>query len=99
MDGEEINEEQEQQLKDLWKVYGRETEMGKKLFALYNKAEKPKINYPKTRPKSQKEIDAEKTRAIVEKKCPQKTAIEYPDAPRPVGKTYHPIDFVPKRKA
>lgn len=56
MDAEEVDEEQQEQLKNLWKVYGRESEMGKKLFAMYNKHEKPKIVYPKTRPKSEKEL-------------------------------------------
>lgn len=30
--------------------------MGKQLFALYNKAEKPKIDYPKVKPKTEKQI-------------------------------------------
>lgn len=42
----------------LWKLFGRETKAGKELFDLYNIAEKPKINYPKTKPKSQKELEA-----------------------------------------
>ena len=42
------------------------------MFDLYNIAQKPKINYPKPKPKSQKEIDAEKEKLIVNKKCPQK---------------------------
>lgn len=43
MDLEGMDEEQQQQLKSLWKIYGRESKMGKELFAMYNKAEKPKI--------------------------------------------------------
>ena len=41
-------------------------------------AEKPKVDYPKPKPKSQKEIDSEKEKMIVTKKCPQMTQIEYP---------------------
>lgn len=36
---------------------------------------------------------------ISTKKCPQKTAIDYPEMPVSTGTKYHPIDFVPKRKA
>jgi len=42
---------------------------------MYNKADKPKIDYPKVRPKTQKEIEAEKQKMIRTKKCPQKTVI------------------------
>ena len=42
----------------LWKMFGRDTKAGKELFDLYNLAEKPKINYPKPKPNSQKELDA-----------------------------------------
>ena len=75
MENEDLDEEQQEQLKSLWKVYGRESEMGKKLFAMYNKAEKPKINYPKPKPKSQKELEAEQLKSVQNKKCPQKTVI------------------------
>lgn len=54
MDPEKLKKQQA-----LWKIFGRETKAGKELFDLYNIAEKPKINYPKPKPKSQKEIDAE----------------------------------------
>lgn len=43
MEDEEIDEEQQEKLKNMWKLFGRETKMGKELFALYNKADKPKI--------------------------------------------------------
>lgn len=33
------------------------------------------------------------------KKCPQKTMIDYPELPRHSGPTFHPVDFIPKRKA
>ena len=40
---------QEEKLKNLWKVFGMETEAGKKLFQMYNKGRSVthKINYPK----------------------------------------------------
>lgn len=53
-----MDQETQEQLKKLWKIYGRESKMGKELFAMYNKADKPKIDYPKVRPKTQKEIEA-----------------------------------------
>ena len=43
------------------------------MFDLYNIAEKPKLDYPKPKPRSQKQIDAEKERLANTKKCPQKT--------------------------
>ena len=36
---------------------------------------------------------------ISTKKCPQKTVIEYPEQPKKMGPTFHPVDFIPKRKA
>lgn len=61
---------------------------------MYSAKEKPKVYYQpvKTKPRVEKPKE--------EKKCPQKTAIEYPElkAFKPTKK-YHPIDFIPKRKA
>lgn len=78
--------------KDLYKKFGRESDIGKMLYGMYAQKEKPKIAYPpvKTKPRvhEPKEI----------KPCPQKTQIEYPEPPRKEYK-YNPIDFVPKRKA
>ena len=79
-------------------MFGRETKAGKEMFDLYNIAEKPKLDYPKPKPRSQKEIDAEKEKLANTKKCPQKTAIDYPDLPRPERPVFHPVDFIPKRK-
>jgi hypothetical protein len=77
---------------ELHKKFGRETDVGKLIYGLYGSKAKPKIEYPavKTKPRvaAPKEV----------KPCPQKTVIEYPEAPRPDSK-YHMIDFVPKRKA
>ena len=33
-----------------------------------------------------------------EKKCPQKTIIEYPEPQHKPRKKYHAIDFIPRRK-
>lgn len=65
------------------------------LFSLYSGGpdiNKTKVNYPpvKTRQRSAEHLE--------EKKCPQKTIIEYPEPVRKTGKKYHAIDFVPRRK-
>ena len=72
--------------------FGRESDVGKLLYGLYGAKQKPKIEYPavKTKPRVEKPKEM--------KPCPQKTVIEYPEAPIPDSK-YHMIDFVPKRKA
>lgn len=64
---------------------------------MYNISEKPKINYPKPKPRSQKEIDEEKERMAVIKKCPQKAQIEYPE-PKKEEYVFHAVDSIPKRK-
>ena len=60
---------------------------------MYSAKEKPKIYYPpvKTKPFQPKPKE--------EKKCPQNTKIEYPEPSKKGGRKYHPIDFVPHRKA
>ena len=65
------------------------------LFSLYSAPEKPKINYPpvKTRPRG-----SSVGPPIEEKKCPQKTIIEYPEPVRKAGKKYHAVDFIPRRR-
>jgi hypothetical protein len=73
MEPTEVDPEKLRKQQALWKIFGRETKAGKELFDLYNIAEKPKLNYPKPKPKSQKEIDAEKQKLASTKKCPQKT--------------------------
>lgn len=79
----------------LWKQFGRETDVGKMLFSLYSAPEKPKINYPavKTRPRGESVGPP-----MEEKKCPQKTVIEYPEPQQKPRKKYHAIDFIPRRK-
>lgn len=58
MEPQEVDPEKLRKQQQLWKIFGRETKAGKEMFDLYNIAEKPKISYPKPKPKSQKEIDA-----------------------------------------
>ena len=50
----EVDPEKLRKQQALWKIFGRQTKAGKELFDLYNLAEKPKISYPKPKPKSQK---------------------------------------------
>ena len=79
--------------KELYKKFGRENEVGKLLYGMYAQKEKPKIYYPpvKTRVRGS-------TPPKEEKKCPQKTEIEYPEMPRKNKFKFAPIDFVPRRK-
>lgn len=58
---------------------------------MYGSKAKPKIEYPavKTKPRVEQPKEV--------KPCPQKTQIEYPEAPRP-ERNFHMIDFVPRRK-
>ncbi|KAM3129771.1 hypothetical protein pb186bvf_018162 [Paramecium bursaria] len=85
----------ESENKEVYKLFGRETALGKELFNLFNANDKPKIDYPKPKQKTKEEKDQEK---IKEKKsCPQKTVVEYP-APQQAQTTYHPIDFIQRRK-
>jgi hypothetical protein len=77
----------------LWKNFGRESDVGKMLFSMYSVAEKPKVYYPPVKTKKREPVDKE------EKKCPQTTQIEYPELKQKPRKQYHPVDFIPKRKA
>jgi hypothetical protein len=80
----------------LWKQFGRETDVGKMLFSLYSAPEKPKIAYPPVKTKAR---GASVGPPMEERKCPQKTIIDYPEPVRKGGRKYHAIDFVPRRKA
>ncbi|CAK79455.1 unnamed protein product (macronuclear) [Paramecium tetraurelia] len=82
--------------KKLYKIFGKETSLGKELFGLYNAHEKTKINYPKPKQKTQEQLDSEKIKT--QKTCPQKTIIEYPKEEPKQRQQYYPIDFVQKRK-
>ena len=79
---------------ELYKHFGRESDVGKMLFSMYAAREKPKVYYPpvKTKPRDQRSAPRE------EKKCPQKTAIEYPEIKKKPSRKYHAIDFIPKRR-
>ena len=79
----------------LWKQFGRETDVGKMLFSMYAAPEKVKINYPpvKTRARNSSVGPPQE-----ERKCPQKTIIEYPEAQHKARKKYHAVDFIPKRR-
>jgi hypothetical protein len=60
---------------NLWKQFGKESDVGKMLYSMYSAHEKPKVYYPplKTKPRQISSQPRE------EKKCPQKTSIEYPE--------------------
>lgn len=87
------NSSQQSDNSKLWKQFGRENDVGKMLFSLYSAPEKPKINYPPLKTKPRQETLQE------EKKCPQKTMIEYPEPAKKAYRKFHPVDFIPKRKA
>ena len=79
---------------DLYKNFGRETDMGKMLYGMYGaNKQKPVVYYPPVKTKARTEEVKEA------KPCPQKTQIEYPEMPRKNKFKYNPIDFVPRRKA
>ena len=81
------------QNQDLYKKFGKETDVGKMLYSLYSAHSKPQVYYPPVKTKARVEAPKE------EKKCPQKTVIDYPEAePKYRGPTYHPVDFIPRRK-
>ena len=43
---EEAEEEEQPDNTEMWKKFGRESEIGKQLYSIYGAREKPKINYP-----------------------------------------------------
>lgn len=96
------NIEMEDQLGELWKVFGRETKAGQNLYKIYGAKHKKKINYPK--PKTKK-WDPEEARRKPRKPCPQKTKIEYPEVmtktklrQKRMREKITKLDLVPKRK-
>ena len=95
--------ESKEDLSNLWKVFGMESKVGKKLFNMYNKGKsiKPKIKYPKLKMKTKEDKENERKNQKKTKKCPQQTKIEYPPLSYKHEKMkpkYNPIDFVPQRK-
>ena len=47
----------ESENKEVYKLFGRETALGKELFNLFNANDKPKIDYPKPKQKTKEEKD------------------------------------------
>ena len=54
MEETEIDPEQVEKQRKMWKMFGMQTKAGKELFNLYNLSNKPKVEYPKVKPKSEK---------------------------------------------
>jgi hypothetical protein len=84
----------DRQLDNLWKEFGRESQAGKILFALYKAPNKPKVFYPAVKTKK-KPLPIEESRSKSAKPQPQ---IEYPDPIKKKTHKFHPIDFVPHKK-
>lgn len=97
------NEEQvQEQLADMWKVFGRDTKAGRDLYKMYGAGHKKRINYPK--PKTKK-WDPKEARKIPKRPCPQQAKVEYPPVMTPAKllarenrKKFSKLDLVPKRK-
>ncbi|KRX02156.1 hypothetical protein PPERSA_06351 [Pseudocohnilembus persalinus] len=89
-----LDEEKEldEEMKNMWKTFGRETGAGKALFSLYKSNQPAKINYPKVKTK----VREAEVKPV--KKCPQKTVIEYPEIKKAPKFKFHQIDFVMRRK-
>eukprot|EP00743_Colponemidia_sp_Colp-15_P003351 GILK01003621.1.p1 GENE.GILK01003621.1~~GILK01003621.1.p1 ORF type:complete len:264 (+),score=50.43 GILK01003621.1:70-792(+) len=68
----ESDEGTPRQLEEQWKTFGRDTEAGRMLFALYKGKNAPAINYPKLRTKSRESAKA------VPKPCPQRAPVNVP---------------------
>lgn len=84
----------DRQLDNLWKEFGRESQAGKILFALYKAPNKPKVFYPAVKTKK-KPLPIEETRS---KSAKQKPQIDYPEPIKKKSYKFHPIDFVPHKK-
>jgi hypothetical protein len=94
--------EMQDELADVWKVFGRDTEAGRALWRTYASGHKKQINYPglKTKP-----WDPREALKIESKPCPQQTIIEYPPVFTKAGLTrakmmsnIHKIDLIQHRK-
>jgi hypothetical protein len=94
--------EMQDELADVWKVFGRDTEAGRALWRTYASGHKKQINYPglKTKP-----WDPKEALKIEMKPCPQQTVIEYPPVFTKAGITrakmmsnIHKIDLIQHRK-
>lgn len=85
-------------MENLWKEFGRETDVGKMLYSMYSAPNKPQINYPAVRTKTKEQIAKEEFDRKATKKCPQRATVDVPDPVKRPQHKFHPIDFVPKRK-
>jgi hypothetical protein len=94
--------EMQDELADVWKVFGRDTEAGRALWRTYASGHKKQIKYPglKTKP-----WDPKEALKIEMKPCPQQTVIEYPPVFTKAGITrakmmsnIHKIDLIQHRK-
>ena len=54
---ESMNNQEQDELKNMWKAFGMETNLGKKFYNMYNKKSKnnTKINYPKLKKRKNQE--------------------------------------------
>ena len=92
----------QEQLGDVWKVFGRDTAAGRDLYKMYGAKHKKKINYPK--PKTKK-WDPEEAKRIPKKPCPQQAKVHYPPVMTKAKKEFlahykrpAKVDMIPKRK-
>ena len=90
------------ELSEVWKVFGRDTEAGRALWRTYAAGHKKQVQYPglKTKP-----WDPKEALKIEMKPCPQQTIIEYPPtfsksdlARTKMMSQIHKIDLVQHRK-
>lgn len=91
---EKENKPDNERCRELWRAFGLESDVGKRLYQMYNKGGKANpVAYPPTRPR--KKAESVKPR----KPCPQMTVIEYPN-PNEGREVFSPapIFFVPRRK-
>lgn len=95
-------QQMEDKLAEVWKVYGRDKEIGRDLYKMYGRGFKPDLDVPvpKTKPWDWKQA------AVKEKKpCPQMTKIEYPKVTtkqdilrQQMRAKITKLDLIPKRK-
>lgn len=83
--------------RDVWKKFGRGNEIGNMLFSIYSAKDKPKINYPKPKGKKRPPPEVEKAMAKVDKKCPQRAEVDYPEISRGPRRKFHMVDFIPRK--
>lgn len=93
-----MSDQEQTQLKDMWKVFGMETEIGKKFHQMYNTNKREvKVTYPKVTKKKREEKEVKEERDEKENKV-NKIQIEYPVLRKQKRQKYHKIDYVPRRK-